>query len=45
MLAEAEEAATRLGSEGNHYWTAFGPLNVLLHRVHVATLPGPRSAT
>jgi hypothetical protein len=40
MLAEAEEAATRLGSEGNHYWTAFGPLNVLLHRVHVATLLG-----
>jgi hypothetical protein len=40
MLAEAEEAASRLGSEGNHYWTAFGPLNVLLHRVHVATLLG-----
>jgi len=34
--AEAAEAGTRLGHDANHMWTAFGPNNVLCHRVNVA---------
>jgi transcriptional regulator with XRE-family HTH domain len=30
---EADDAATRLGSDGNALWTAFGPTNVALYRV------------
>ncbi|HVB45159.1 MAG TPA: hypothetical protein VNF47_20985 [Streptosporangiaceae bacterium] len=40
LLEEASDAANRLGQDGNFYWTAFGPVNVLLHRVHVATRLG-----
>lgn len=29
-------AGNRLGHEGNHMWTAFGPNNVLCHRVNAA---------
>ncbi|WP_155127507.1 hypothetical protein [[Actinomadura] parvosata] len=36
LLDEAAEASTRLGHDGNHMWTAFGPNNVLCHRVHIA---------
>ncbi|MEW9554545.1 XRE family transcriptional regulator [Nonomuraea sp. NPDC050783] len=36
LLDEATEAGRRLGHEGNHRWTAFGPNNVLCHRVNVA---------
>ncbi|MFG2861580.1 helix-turn-helix domain-containing protein [Streptomyces sioyaensis] len=36
FLREAESAATRLGSDGNHMWTAFGPTNVAIHRVATA---------
>ncbi|MFI7146980.1 XRE family transcriptional regulator [Nonomuraea sp. NPDC050022] len=36
LLDEAADAGTRLGHDGNHMWTAFGPNNVLCHRVHVA---------
>lgn len=36
LLDEAEQAATRLGHDGNHMWTAFGPNNVLCHRVTIA---------
>jgi hypothetical protein len=36
LLGEADEAAGRLGADANHYWTAFGPVNVLLHRVNIA---------
>ncbi|MFF4617869.1 XRE family transcriptional regulator [Nonomuraea jabiensis] len=36
LLDEAAEAGTRLGHDGNHMWTAFGPNNVLCHRVNVA---------
>ncbi|WP_410811175.1 helix-turn-helix domain-containing protein [Micromonospora sp. 067-2] len=32
----AEEAANRLGSDQNHYWTSFGPTNVELHRAAAA---------
>ncbi len=35
FLGEAEQAATRLGADANHVWTAFGPTNVAIH--HVAT--------
>ena len=36
FLREAESAATRLGANGNHMWTAFGPTNVKIHRVATA---------
>ena len=36
LLDEATRAAQRLGYDGNHQWTAFGPVNVLCHRVDVA---------
>jgi transcriptional regulator with XRE-family HTH domain len=36
LLDEAEQAGRRLGHEGNHMWTAFGPNNVLCHRVNAA---------
>lgn len=33
FLKDADEAACRLGHDGNHFWTAFGPTNVTMHRV------------
>ncbi|MEV6820995.1 XRE family transcriptional regulator [Nocardiopsis dassonvillei] len=36
LLDEATDAARRLGGDHNHRWTAFGPSNVLLHRVSTA---------
>lgn len=36
FLTEADEAATRLGRDANHLWTAFGPTNVKIHRVTAA---------
>ncbi|WP_426510464.1 helix-turn-helix domain-containing protein [Dactylosporangium sp. McL0621] len=35
-LQAADEAATRLGRDANHLWTAFGPTNVAIHRVATA---------
>ncbi|MEC3976235.1 helix-turn-helix domain-containing protein [Amycolatopsis sp. H20-H5] len=35
-LAEADDAARRLGVDGNRLWTAFGPTNVAIHRVNTA---------
>jgi hypothetical protein len=35
-LSEADDAARRLGVDGNHLWTAFGPTNVAIHRVNTA---------
>lgn len=44
-LNEAERVAERLGKDANHLWTAFGPTNVALHRVTVASSLGdPRVA-
>jgi hypothetical protein len=40
LLNEAGQAGSRLGSDYNHRWTAFGPANVLLHRVNVAVRLG-----
>ncbi|WP_327688788.1 helix-turn-helix domain-containing protein [Streptomyces tubercidicus] len=36
FLQEAENAASRLGADANHMWTAFGPTNVVIHRVAAA---------
>jgi hypothetical protein len=44
LLKEAGDAARRLGADGNFYWTAFGPINVLVHRVHVAVRLGDAGA-
>jgi transcriptional regulator with XRE-family HTH domain len=40
LLDEAGEAARRLGSDGNYCWTAFGPVNIALHRVSIAVTLG-----
>jgi hypothetical protein len=44
MLDEAGHAGSRLGSDYNHRWTAFGPANVLLHRINVAVRLGDAGA-
>ncbi|WP_431929975.1 XRE family transcriptional regulator [Nonomuraea jabiensis] len=44
LLDEADQAAQRLGYDGNHQWTAFGPVNVLCHRVNVALRLGDAGA-
>jgi transcriptional regulator with XRE-family HTH domain len=36
FLHEAQEAASRLGADANHMWTAFGPTNVAIHQVNTA---------
>ncbi|MFE2536500.1 helix-turn-helix domain-containing protein [Streptomyces sp. NPDC059371] len=36
FLAEADQAARRLGRDANHMWTAFGPTSVDIHRVATA---------
>ncbi|MEU4798672.1 helix-turn-helix domain-containing protein [Streptomyces sp. NPDC023327] len=36
FLREAEAMASRLGADGNHMWTAFGPTNVAIHKVATA---------
>ncbi|GAB1692778.1 helix-turn-helix transcriptional regulator [Krasilnikovia sp. M28-CT-15] len=36
FLNEADETARRIGRDGNHLWTAFGPTNVSIHRVTTA---------
>jgi transcriptional regulator with XRE-family HTH domain len=40
LLAEADQAAQRLGADANHRWTAFGPVNAKLHRVNIAVTLG-----
>jgi hypothetical protein len=35
-LRDAGSAAQRLGKDGNHLWTSFGPTNVAIHRVNTA---------
>jgi hypothetical protein len=44
LLNEAARASSRLGSDYNHRWTAFGPANVLLHRVNIAVSLGDAGA-
>ncbi|WP_216642282.1 helix-turn-helix domain-containing protein [Micromonospora sp. WMMA2032] len=36
FLAAAAHAAGQLGTDANHLWTAFGPTNVVIHRVATA---------
>ncbi|MBM0229696.1 MULTISPECIES: helix-turn-helix domain-containing protein [Micromonospora] len=36
LLTGAQEAATLLGGDQNHYWTSFGPTNLELHRAAAA---------
>jgi len=40
LLDEADDAAQRLGMDGNLRWTAFGPANARLHRVNIAVTLG-----
>jgi transcriptional regulator with XRE-family HTH domain len=40
LISEADVAARQLGADGNFRWTAFGPTNARLHRVHVAVTLG-----
>ena len=40
LLAEADDAAQRLGVDGNLRWTAFGPVNARQHRVNIAVTLG-----
>ena len=40
LLAEADDAAQRLGIDGNLRWTAFGPVNARQHRVNIAVTLG-----
>ncbi|MBC6448792.1 helix-turn-helix transcriptional regulator [Actinokineospora xionganensis] len=39
-LIEAQVLAARLGVDANHGWTAFGPTNVAIHQLSVATALG-----
>ena len=36
LIGGADQAATALGGDCNHYWTSFGPTNVQLHRAAAA---------
>jgi transcriptional regulator with XRE-family HTH domain len=36
LIRGADDAATALGCDQNHYWTSFGPTNVQLHRAAAA---------
>jgi hypothetical protein len=40
LLTEADDAAQRLGADGNLRWTAFGPVNARQHRVNIAVTLG-----
>lgn len=40
LIGEAVEAATRLGTDGNHRFTAFGPTGVGLYRISIARVLG-----
>jgi transcriptional regulator with XRE-family HTH domain len=40
LIGEAVDAATRLGADGNHRFTAFGPTGVGLYRISIARVLG-----
>jgi hypothetical protein len=44
LLNEASSTARRLGTDANHYFTAFGPTNVGVHRVSAAVALGEAAA-
>lgn len=43
-LDRADRLAERIGVDGNHRWTAFGPTNVAIHRVSVSVELGDAPA-
>jgi len=44
LLDGAQDAGRRLGGDFNHRWTAFGPINVQVHRVNIALQLGDARA-
>ncbi|MFE0533848.1 helix-turn-helix domain-containing protein [Streptomyces nigra] len=40
LLREADQIASRLGRDANHFHTSFGPTNVQMHGVHLAAEEG-----
>jgi transcriptional regulator with XRE-family HTH domain len=40
LVAAADDAATVVGDDRNHYWTSFGPTNVAFYRAAAATEMG-----
>lgn len=44
LISEAHDAANRLGVDGNHRFTAFGPTGVGLYRVSIARVLGDSGA-
>jgi transcriptional regulator with XRE-family HTH domain len=44
LLLGAEEVAVQVGDHQNHYWTCFGPTNVMLHRAAAAVELGEGQA-
>jgi hypothetical protein len=44
LLGEADTIARRLGGDANHWFTAFGPTNVNVHRVSAAVALGDGGA-
>jgi hypothetical protein len=40
LLAEADDAGSRVSEDGNLRWTAFGPTNAKLHRVNIGITLG-----
>jgi transcriptional regulator with XRE-family HTH domain len=44
LLGEADSIARRVGADANHWFTAFGPTNVAVHRVSAAVALGDGGA-
>ncbi len=44
LLNAADDAAQGVGADANHYWSSFGPTNVLLHRAAAAVELGEGGA-
>jgi transcriptional regulator with XRE-family HTH domain len=44
LYRDAERIAGRLGEDGNHGHTAFGPTNVAVHRIHASVVLGDGEA-
>lgn len=44
LLGEADSSARQLGTDANHWFTAFGPTNVAVHRVSAAVALGDGGA-
>jgi hypothetical protein len=44
LISEAPDTAGRLGVDGNHRFTAFGPTGVSLYRISIARMLGNSGA-